>query len=295
MMKNNSSPIDRSIEIRRRDLLRWSPVALFWLRNGLSAQQALPQEYIAELAGNIAIGHPLVDCTRLNTEIAKLKDLATAIGSDPASYGQQYLSRAVAKRAEVSQAIATAEAAVQNAKIDETIAAANLALSLVFLGLGIALSGPIAVGTIAGLEILAGPSMLAWQILSRKQTQDPNMVLGYAADRVLLLTEFSAANSASSIGKAVARSAKGVSLLTSTWAAWKSTADTSMAQQHLTTLLQDLKKIDILFVTLGTNKTAWANAWKNTVQAATNGLSAYVAANQSSGCAASFSAPLPLP
>lgn len=292
--------LDRSSsshEMSRRAFIGYLPIGASLVGSVLSSPLAAagtPDPYFAMYAGNsILQSLHVANCGALTQEANKLRATATAINSNPTTYGQQYLDRAMAQRAALQTAVTEATNALSNAKIDDTIAKSSAALSLSLLALGAVLSGPIAVGTLAAVQILSGPTFLAWQVLSK--TPSPNseaVLMGYAPDRALMFGELAGAHASSTVGRFVGRVSGTTSLLLSAWQAWSSSADVATAKANLANVTTELKKLDQVFVVLGSNRTAWASAWKNVSEAAADALDRYVIANGSTNCIASVGVPV---
>lgn len=228
----------------------------------------------------------LVGCAELEQYLAVLKSSLMNIHSNSDIVASDLLSRVNSHVALIEQKTSLAKSSLNFANINDTIAQVNLGISSVFLILGIVLTGPIAVGTLAAGGVISTSAISYWQLYAQNKAGQVDLAfaVAYERDRLLLLGALSADNAGSSAGIVISRTLSAVGFLLSAIDLVTSNKELDKAQQELKTAISDLELISSTFKKYGNDRARWLNAYQNALEGGINQLTSYITATKSTNC-----------
>src|ERR1017187_9146158 len=129
-----------------------------------STTQVPLDEYVYVATQTLTLPFSVADCGALKREIVHMEDELARVKASFSSSGSELMERIKGRRSALLGAISQTRAAIQASQTDEAVAAATLGLSIVLLGFGVAFASPLALGTLAAVQIGSGPLLLSWQL-----------------------------------------------------------------------------------------------------------------------------------
>lgn len=219
----------------------------------------------------------LATCADLEASAKAMASAAKRAKDQPLVVADEVLKKVVTIQAGLKKARADAQNALDNAKLDEAFFYVNTGLSLAFIGLGLALTGPVAVGVLAGASVITGATSFAVQATYRKGADHLSFVTGYAKGRALMFAETGAKGFAKSSVQSAGFFVAAVEY-----------RDALNNQAHAKTLLirsiQELAALDKEIAALGQDKKAWAALYETMFANAATALSEFIKAHKGSDC-----------
>lgn len=277
---------DVLVDLKRRQWLAQSTCVLLCARFAPHAIAApaeqLPYEIL--IRTNVQVPFAVASCGALENEIAALKALAARINASPRTFGQEYMDRALTRRKQLKEAIEEARRIEQNAKLDRLFGVIGLAAAAVLLGLAIAFTSPIAVATIAAMQIVAAPVLLGMQLYFKHESKAPSLVVAYAQDRAMSLGEIAGESAGSTGGRLIAKSLQALSLAASAWTLMEAAQSEARARVELTMARNAFEAVDQLIHKMGNNATHWGGVMRNATEGAAERLQEFVNATRHLNC-----------
>lgn len=228
--------------------------------------------------------YEVASCAALQAQVARLKAELQRIDKGSIAVGQELRRKFEQNRAALRNAIVQSAAALESKKVDSIAANIGAGVAVVLTALGAVLEAPIAVGTVAVLEILSGPTILGWQLCKRNQVDNSEILIGYARDRAYLFASLAAEKATSTPGKVVAKSMSVISLLSSFSDAFSANVDKQQLLDDGKRLHDELVLLNNLMDRLGANDAAWGNCYRNVVASAIQHLTSFVQTTRNQGC-----------
>jgi hypothetical protein len=229
-------------------------------------------------------GFVLGDCARLEAELAQIASELRDLGANSKQFGMLMADEAGKLQQQLKASVRKLEDAAHDAEIDQQFAVANAALAVVVASLAVACTGPVAIGVLGAVQILSTPAVLGWASYVRKDGTSPDLVIGYARDRTLLVGELAASGSKHAAAGIARKLVLPVGLMLSAWDYHKGQANEAEARRQLGEVNGQLKDLDKLVAGLRADPNAWAGAYREILEGTQAGLKRYIEATRGSEC-----------
>jgi hypothetical protein len=223
-------------------------------------------------------------CAALEEQISYIEAEIKRSRTDHKTVGTELRLRFEKHAAQLAKSIDDLQQAQSQAEIDKAFAAGGLALSLVFLGLGVALASPIAIGTLTAATVLTGAGAFAAQAILKQGEGTPTLIAGYTLDRTLMFGEMLTEHLSTASWRIAGGVLKSVALYLPASEIYEKSKDIGQAQVQLKLIAEELQIIQKTAVSYGTNSARWANNYENSLQGLQRGLREYIDRTRNINC-----------
>lgn len=272
--------LDAAMHPTRRLILATAVGGIAYPIVGFAQAQVAPYQLLSLSTRDFPI-QKVGSCADLERNITFIMAEAKRAKDNPVAVGKEFLAQVDAKRAEFKSAHNSALKLLDEGKIDLALSSAGLALSTLSIALGVAFTGPIAVGVLAGATVLAGPVMFAAQAYFAPNSVTPTFAGVFTAQRAGMFVELSAQHAGR---KLLQHSVAALGLFVAAYEFKNTYADVTKAQTALKKAIVELGHIETALTAIGSDHKTWGELRHLQLVASANSLKGFVEASRSTNC-----------
>ena len=226
----------------------------------------------------------VADCDVLDEQLRTIERSKALLKENWTDSARKYRRRVQMEFARLQNVLEKENRTESTAERSKYIQATVVATGLLIAGIGVAVGGPIAIGTALGFQVLLGPTKLVLQAAFNTSTDEISLAKIIVEDRAFLIGGLAAGNSSRPIGRILGRSMTAVQLALDGWQLSHAVHEHREAVERARAAREDLKQIEKVLIMIDEQPRAWASMYLQHLTHTELALRDYIAETRETNC-----------
>lgn len=226
----------------------------------------------------------VADCDVLEKQLRTIERSKALLKENWTNSARQYRKRVQIEFKNLQKVLGKENRTESIAQRSKYIQATVVATGLMIAGIGIAVGGPIAIGTALGLQVLLGPTKLLLQAAFNTSTDEISLAKIIVEDRAFLIGGLAGSNSTRPIGRILGRSMTAIQLALDAWQLSDAAREHREAIERAKAAREDLKQVEQSLVMIDAQPRAWASMYLQHLTHTELALRDYIAKTRETNC-----------